>query len=141
MKGGDLEAVAEDLEEVEAILEDPSGNCIIYMTHRNTGIISGGTAELGVLTPVNLVILDVRLVLDLVKTDEVEVVGVVVDHIEVIDEEAGEEEEEGEETESSEEEAEDESVQINIKCSLAVTICLEKIMFNLIYTQNICYYY
>lgn len=139
MKGGDLEVVAEDLEEVEAILEDPSGNCIIYMTHRNTGIISGGTAELGVLTPVNLVILDVRLVLDLVKTDEVEVVGVVVDHIEVIDEEAGEEE--GEETESSEEEAEDESVQINIKCSLAVTICLEKIMFNLIYTQNICYYY
>ena len=139
MKEGDLEVVAEDLEEVEAILEDPSGNCIIYMTHRNTGIISGGTAELGVLTPVNLVILDVRLVLDLVKTDEVEVVGVVVDHIEVIDEEAGEEE--GEETESSEEEAEDESVQINIKCSLAVTICLEKIMFNLIYTQNICYYY
>ena len=124
---------------MEAILEDPSGNCIIYMTHRNTGIISGGTAELGVLTPVNLVIWDVRLVLDLVKTDEVEVVGVVVDHIEVIDEEAGQEE--GEETESSEEEAEDESVQINIKCSLAVTICLEKIMFNLIYTQNICYYY
>ena len=120
---------------MEAILEDPSGNCIIYMTHRNTGIISGETAELGVLTPVNLVIWDVRLVLDLVKTDEVEVVGVVVDHIEVIDEE------EGEETESSEEEAEDESVQINIKCSLAVTICLEKIMFNLIYTQNICYYY
>ena len=139
MKEGDLEVVAEDLEEVEAILEDPSGNCIIYMTHRNTGIISGGTAELGVLTPVNLVIWDVRLVLDLVKTDEVEVVGVVVDHIEVIDEEAGEEE--GEETENSEEEAEDESVQINIKCSLAVTICLEKIMFNLIYTQNICYYY
>ena len=139
MKEGDLEVVAEDLEEVEAILEDPSGNCIIYMTHRNTGIISGGTAELGVLTPVNLVIWDVRLVLDLVKTDEVEVVGVVVDHIEVIDEEAGQEE--GEETESSEEEAEDESVQINIKCSLAVTICLEKIMFNLIYTQNICYYY
>ena len=139
MKEGDLEVVAEDLEEVEAILEDPSGNCIIYMTHRNTGIISGGTTELGVLTPVNLVILDVRLVRDLVKTDEVEVVGVVVDHIEVIDEEAGEEE--GEETESSEEEAEDESVQINIKCSLAVTICLEKIMFNLIHTQNICYYY
>ena len=124
---------------MEAILEDPSGNCIIYMTHRNTGIISGETAELGALTPMNLVILDVRLVLDLVKTDEVEVVAVVVDHIEVIDEEAGQEE--GEETESSEEEAEDESVQINIKCSLAVTICLEKIMFNLIYTQNICYYY